>query len=64
MQNSVKINKNIGEIFVVQYYGRLKELFDFNKLAKLIQMIILENYFKMNDVTKYVVSYIQILFIL
>ena len=56
MHDSVKINKHIGEISVIQFYGRLKELFDFNKLAKLIYMIILE-YFIMNDVTKYVVSY-------
>ena len=47
-----KINKNIGEIFVIQFYGRLKELVDFNKLKKLIiYMIILEcYYFIMNDV--------------
>ena len=50
----------MGEIFVIQFYGRLKELFDFNKLAKLIQMIILEYYFIMNHVTKYVVLYIKI----
>ena len=31
----VKINKN-REIFVIQYYRRLKELFDFNKFAKFI----------------------------
>ena len=59
--NSVKINKNIGDIFVIQFYGRLKELFDFNKLAKLIYMIILElYYFIINDVTKHVVSYNKI----
>ena len=58
MHNSVKINKNIGDIFVIQSYGRLKELFDFNKLAKLIYMFILElYYFIINDVTKHVVSY-------
>ena len=42
VQNAAKINKNIGEIFVIQFYGRLKELFNFNKLAELIHMIILE----------------------
>ena len=36
MQNAAKINKDMGEIFVTQYYERLKELFDFNKLAKFI----------------------------
>ena len=35
----LKIKKNIGEIFVIQYYGHLKELFNINKLAKLIHMI-------------------------
>ena len=39
MQNAAKINENKGEILAIQYYGRLKELFDFNKLAKLIHMI-------------------------
>ena len=52
MQNSVKINKNICEIFVIQYYGCLKELFNFSKLAKLIHLIILEYYFETNHVTK------------
>ena len=32
-QNTIKINKKYEEIFFVQYYGRLKELFDFTKLA-------------------------------
>ena len=32
-------NKNIGELFVIQYYGHLKELFNFNKLPKLIHVI-------------------------
>ena len=32
----------MGEIFVIQCYGRLKELYDFNKLAILIYLIILE----------------------
>ena len=41
VQNAAKKNKNIGEIFVIQYYGRLKDLFDFNKLAKFMHMIIL-----------------------
>ena len=36
------VTKNIGEIFVIQFYECLKELFDFNKLTKLIYMIILE----------------------
>ena len=60
MQNAAKTNKNIGEIFVLQYYGRLKELYVYNKLAKLIHQIMLQYYFIMNDVTNYVVSYIQI----
>ena len=34
-QNAAKIYKNMGKIFGIQYYGRLKELFDFNKLAKI-----------------------------
>ena len=38
----LKINKNIGEIFVIQYYGHLKELFNVNKFAKFIHLIILE----------------------
>ena len=38
-KNAAKTNKNIGELFVIQYYGQLKELFNFNKLAKLIHMI-------------------------
>ena len=42
VQNTVKINKNRSK-FVVQYYGRLKELFDFNKQAKFI--FILSDYF-------------------
>ena len=33
VQNAAKINKHIREIFVIQYYWRLKELFDSNKLA-------------------------------
>ena len=33
VQNTAKINKNRYK-FVIQYYGRLTELFDFNKLAK------------------------------
>ena len=37
-----------GEIFVIQFYGRLKELFNFNELAELIYPIILERcYLKM-----------------
>ena len=40
VQNAAKINKKYVQIFVIQYYGRLKELFDFNKLAKLLKMII------------------------
>ena len=40
-KNAAKTNKNIGELFVIQYYGHLKELFNFNKLAKLIYLIIL-----------------------
>ena len=39
VQNAAKIKNNMGEIFVKQFYGRLKELFDFNKLGKLIHMI-------------------------
>ena len=35
VQNTVKINKNRYK-YVIQYYGRLTELFDFNKLAKFI----------------------------
>ena len=35
VQNTVKLNKNRLK-FVIQYYGRLKELFDFNKFAKFI----------------------------
>ena len=38
----LKINKNIDEIYVIQYYGDHKELFNFNKFAKLIYLIILE----------------------
>ena len=34
VQNTVYINKNMKKIFVVQCYGRAKEFFDFNKLAK------------------------------
>ena len=41
-KNAAQINKKIGEIFVIQYYGRLKEFYDFNKLAKFIYLIILE----------------------
>ena len=41
VHNTVKINKNMKKIFVVQYYVPFKELFDFNKLAKLIYQIIL-----------------------
>ena len=33
MQNSVKNKQKYEEISVIQYYGRLKELFEFNKLA-------------------------------
>ena len=40
-KNAAKINTNIGEIFVIQYCGNEKELFDFNKLTKLIHMIII-----------------------
>ena len=37
-----------GEIFVIQFYGRFKELFNFNKLAELVYLIILERcYLKM-----------------
>ena len=54
-QNAVKRNKNIGELFVVQYYGGHKELFDFNNIAKWIHMIMKEwYYFIMNHATKYV----------
>ena len=61
VKNPAKINKNIGEIFVLQYYGSLKELFNFNKFAKFIFLIILERYyFIMKHVTKYVASYFQI----
>ena len=28
-KNAAKTNTNIGELFVIQYYGRLKELFNF-----------------------------------
>ena len=39
MQNSVKNQQKYEEISVIQFYGRLKELIDFNKLIKLIHMI-------------------------
>ena len=42
VQNTVTINKNEWKYFFVQYYGRPKELFDFNKLAKLFYQIIFE----------------------
>ena len=66
MQNVAKINKNRVEIFLMKIlYGSLKELFYFNEFAKFIYLIILERYyFITNHVTKYVVSYIQIKFIL
>ena len=55
VQNAAKINKNIVEIFVLQYYGSLKDLFNFNKYATFIFLIILERYyFIMKHVTKYV----------
>ena len=38
-KNAAKTNKNIGELFVIQYYGHLKELFNFNKLAKYVYML-------------------------
>ena len=57
MQNASKINKNRGEIFVLQYYGSLKELFDFHKFGKFSYLIILERYyFLMKHVTKCVAS--------
>ena len=40
VQNTVKINKNVKKYFLHNYYGRLKQLFDFNKLAKFILSII------------------------
>ena len=38
--NATKIKIKICINIVIQYCGRLKELFDFNKLAKLINVII------------------------
>ena len=35
MQNSVKNKQKYEEISAIQYYGRLKELFECNKLAKI-----------------------------
>ena len=35
VQYTAKIDKNIKKIFVVQYYGHLKELFDFNEISKI-----------------------------
>ena len=33
MKNSVKNKRKCEEISVIQYYGGLKELFEFNKFA-------------------------------
>ena len=40
VQNTVKINKHMKQSILVHYYGPLKELFVFNKLEKLIYVII------------------------
>ena len=54
----LKINKNIGEIFVTRYYGQRKKLFNFNKFAN----INLCDYFIMDDVTKYCITYPNIIY--